>query len=198
MKDTFAEVKKLTPSTDRYGYMWATLDTQDASALDCTNSTDKGTRINESSCPQVYTNSTWFTPFPSLVVNLNNGLVDSMIWDNRCNGVCSTNDEYSEEFRCLQSARAIDIFPTKTPIWSVPNPPNLVSAEVGVCGHLESECEKRAGEKGTNACDMSVWVTFSGKSRGGNFALSAGTRFSRFPSGTVWGLQKGALEKLGK
>lgn len=108
-----------------------------------------------------------FIPIVTLVIQVDFGEVQSLIWDDGCFSTCSQNPDASNS--CVNNAFDLSN-----------NQPLQTSQDVGEdCGRTGDSCSED-GE-----CDLNVYVVWTGRDANGNYFASAGRRFSIF---TQYGL----------
>lgn len=145
-------------------HTWISTSTEEpAISLNCNSDEDMDKRGNFVSCPQIYANGDHMAKLLSLVVNLRDGVVHSLVWDNGCDG-CGPQ-------RCMKSALQLD--PTSMV-------PGAETFDNGACGKTHLQCGENKAD-----CDLQILVTWAGTDKDGNHLQSAGRRISRFGGDTI-------------
>jgi hypothetical protein len=127
-----------------------------------------------SSCPFMFMTDTHSLPILSLVINVDQGNVTSLVWDNQCMTCASNSPE------CLKGYQAMDIVVETTTVYSMAPIPDGGEYLTGGCGSLHASCVFNAGSTIENVCDPKVLVTFAGTDRNGRQLSTAGLRISQF------------------
>lgn len=105
-----------------------------------------------------------FAPVVTLVVQVNRGVVESVIWDDGCFGVCPNNPNSATT--CMQNSFSLT---NNTPIATIP--------DLGQdCASTKAKCDSSS----PGSCDLTVYVVWTGIDANGNYFSSAGRRPSRF------------------
>lgn len=145
-------------------HAWVSTSTSSpAFPLNCNNDADIEARGDYMSCPQIYASADHIASLLSLVVNLRDGVVHSLVWDNGC-AACGPQ-------RCMKSALGLD------PVTMLPGNEKENS---GSCGQTHVHC---GSDKAT--CDLNVLVTWAGTDKNGRHLQSAGRRLSKFGGTTM-------------
>lgn len=160
LRGSFAKAMENTNSAPTY--TWTAMGgSKDAAPQDCASTGTAGFGVPVS-CPQLYMDGGKVVPFVNLVVNLNRGVIQSLVWDNMCAGCLASDCELSS------SALDADLVPVGGP---------LLGADM---------CASTAGSK---VQDLKVFVTWAGTDSNGLVARSATLRFTQFAGyslGDMW------------
>merc|ERR1719350_300648 len=152
-------------------HIWAaTPHSGDALLLDCTDQGDMDARQGMVSCPQAIASRSHVADHISAVINLEEGKVHSIVWDNGCS---ACGGPILDNPRCLRNSQQLH------PGTYIEGP-ELTGD--GVCA--TDRCEA-AG------CDLNVFVTWAGTDSEGNHLLSAGQRISLFEGATFSSMVSG-------
>uniref|UniRef100_A0A0G4HN57 Uncharacterized protein n=1 Tax=Chromera velia CCMP2878 TaxID=1169474 RepID=A0A0G4HN57_9ALVE len=179
---TFIEALSYGTDGDRRAYAWvSTKQTENAFALDCLTSATKaaGGRDTSVSCPTVYAINDRFAVFSSLTINMEAGEVKSLNWDNKCDGVCTSSDAGA----CLQAYHTLTLVGPDLQ-WEENTTSTKVAADRGgVCSDPRGTCEEKTNHDSKESlCDFRFFLSWQGDDKNGNYAMSSGSRMSRFPS----------------
>ena len=112
-------------------------------------------------------------PVVTLVVQVNRGVVESVIWDDGCFGVCPRDP--NADTTCMRNAFSLT---NDSAIQTIPD-----------LGEDCASTKKTCDASGPNGCDLTVYVVWTGIDSNGNYFSSAGRRPSRF---TQFGLSDAA------
>eukprot|EP00388_Colpodella_angusta_P002719 GDKJ01009527.1.p1 GENE.GDKJ01009527.1~~GDKJ01009527.1.p1 ORF type:complete len:284 (+),score=34.05 GDKJ01009527.1:14-865(+) len=175
-------------------FVWISRPTLDARPLDCEDAEDISNRSHIVSCPVAWSRNGYTAPFLNLAFNLkNDGIIDSMVWDNRCYG-CSGD-------ACIKSPLSIKLPSAQLGFTLIS--PNEVRETKGMCGKKHgpmTEADSCVGlaSSATNStstsvgavsndgpCELRVYLTFAGSTSGGTLAKSGNLSYSRYASSTV-------------
>ncbi|CAD7958410.1 unnamed protein product [Amoebophrya sp. A25] len=117
-------------------------------------------RRNRVTCPQIYRQGSKIVPFVSLVINVSEGAVKSLVWDNLCPN-CSDD-------ACLRSQTALD---------EKYEPTGEARDVSKTCSQDTSGLEQ--------AHDFKIFLTWAGTDVNGRHCKSSAFRFSRFAGSTL-------------
>ena len=114
-------------------------------------------------------------PFLTAVVDVTNGIVKGVAWDNAC--------VFCNKQRCVENMYNFD---------------GILASELGInspskgCYFSQEECNKIHKLNGTD-CDVTLYVVWTGTDKNGRSFQSSGKRFSAFPPAR---LQDSLLNRL--
>jgi hypothetical protein len=127
-----------------------------------------------SSCPFMFMTDTYVLPILSLVVNMVQGDITSLAWDNECM-TCSSNAP-----ECLKGYQSLKLeLITPSLIHLLPDASSGLYFNGG-CAAQRDTCTVSSSNPNANSCDPKVLVTFSGTDRNGRQLSTAGLRLSQF------------------
>jgi len=139
--------------------------------------------------------STYLLPISTVVIQVNNGVVQSVYWDDGCyfcppadavSGVdAACGDGVTDCQQCLPNAYNLT---TNQPLTSISysGQGNDTNSDAGSdCAILQTNCFASSGSKSgppSGFCDLGIYVTWYGTDSAGVSLASAGLRFRRFRS----------------
>lgn len=142
-------------------HAWIASSTEEpAHSLDCSREESDARRARVS-CPAVFASREGSAIFLSAVVNLRQGRIFSIQWDNHCK-TCGPSS-------CLTSSRRLE----------------TGTLRGGPEQSTQGVCVKPLCLQGDNSCDLMVFITWAGSDAQGNHARSAGMRLSQFTGATL-------------
>ena len=126
-----------------------------------------------SSCPYIFMTPDYSLTVMSLVINMEAGLVTSIVWDNKCISCGIGTPE------CLTGYyKGLTL--TEYALNSFVLAPTGDTYLTGGCGIEQSNCTALNDGSGANACDIKILITWSGTDRFGRNLQTAGLRVSQF------------------
>ena len=126
------------------------------------------------SCPFMLATDTHVLPILSLVVNMEQGNITSLAWDNQCMTCASNSPE------CLKGYQGLRLdHPTLSTLDILPDSASGLSL-TGGCAAGREVCVTSVADATANVCDPKVLVTFSGTDRNDRQLSTAGLRISQF------------------
>lgn len=139
------------------------------------------------SCPTAWSRNGYTAPFLNLVVNFDDGNVDSLVWDNRCYAC----DESTNS--CIKEPKSISLPDAQGGITTVSD--ENVKDSRGMCGFAHNpssdseSCTGKAYTQGATttggSCELRIYVSYLGNTKSGTLAKSGNLRYSRFASSTL-------------
>ena len=111
----------------------------------------------------------WFFPQVTAVVVLKDGVVQGISWDEGCH-MCASESEECQANQFFKGKHLMD----------ADGQPLKGLGSGLTCGVSREECDKYPG-----ACDLTVYVAWTGTDKAGNYMKSSSKRFSRFRTGAV-------------
>jgi hypothetical protein len=103
-------------------------------------------------------------PFLTAIINVKDGVINGITWDNAC-VFCGPNecDEVTYNYNGVPQSKATSGQPTSG------------------CFVTAAQCSSLAGKNGTAACDLSLYVVWTGTDSKKRAFQSSSSRFSAFP-----------------
>ena len=125
-----------------------------------------------SSCPFIYADEEYTATLLSLVINMESGVIVSIVWDNDCFTCASNSPE------CLKGYGSLVLQEQTAQLdYLIPDTTSELKLD-GSCGTLHTEC--KAVSTSASSCDLKVLVTWSGTDKFGRQLSTAGIRLSQF------------------